>query len=109
MRQFTADDIYAFSRAFELPMTLFLTPPPWDADIGHAGADETTPRREYLDLVFDMPEDARKRMLNDIVELSAPTTLALRRWGANFAAMVAERERTVEDLAAMLTDGKDAD
>src|SRR5688572_7523973 len=41
VRQFTADDLYAFSRAFELPMTLFLTPPRWDADIGHAGGGET--------------------------------------------------------------------
>src|SRR5215213_6097132 len=75
IRQFTADDLHAFSRAFELPMTLFLTPPPWSGDeIGHAAGGETSTRAEYLDSIFDMPEDARKRLLEDVVELSAPTT-----------------------------------
>jgi transcriptional regulator with XRE-family HTH domain len=105
VRQFTADDLHAFSRAFELPMTLFLTPPPWSGDeIGHAGGGETSTRAEYLDLVFDMPENARKRLLGEIVEFSAPTTRALGRWGANFAALVTERQRAVEALLATRED-----
>jgi hypothetical protein len=82
-------------------MTLFLTPPPWDIEVGHAGGGETLSRREYLDLVFDMPADARRRLLDEVVELSAPTTLALRRWGENFAEMVAERQGAVDALLAL--------
>lgn len=96
IRQFTADDLHAFARAFGLPMTLFLTPPLWSGDeIGHAAGGETSTRAEYLDLIFDMPEAAHGRVLGEIIEMSAPTTRTLHRWGANFAAMVAERQREV--------------
>lgn len=102
VRQFTADDLHAFARAFDLPMTVFLTPPPWSGDaIGHAGGGETSTRTEYLNLIFDMPEDARTYVAGsaerpaEILELSAPVTRVLQRWGANFTAMVTERERQV--------------
>jgi len=99
VRQFTADDLHAFARGFELPITFFLAPPPWSDDaIGHAGGGQTSGRLEYLDAIFDLPEAARKRLLSEVVEMSADTTRALRRWGENFAAMVAERERAVEAL-----------
>lgn len=97
IRQFTADDIFAFSRAFDLPMTLFLTPPPWSGEeIGHAAGGATSTRAEYLDSIFDMPEAARKRLLEDVVELSAPTTRVLQRWSSNFAVIVDDRKRAVE-------------
>jgi hypothetical protein len=102
IRQFTADDLHAFSRAFDLPMTLFLTPPPWADTIGHAGGGDASSRADYFDSIFNMPRDARAYMvgepgrLAEILEFSAASTQALQRWGANFAAMVAERDRQVE-------------
>src|SRR4051812_33998970 len=108
IRQFTADDLHAFARAFELPTSLFLTPPPWSGEeIGHATGGETSTRAEYLDLIFDMPEAARRRVLDEVVEMSASTTRALRRWGANFAAMVAHREHEVDALLATRDEGTD--
>jgi len=97
VRQFTADDLHAFSRAFELPITLFLTPPQWAPDaIGHAGGGETSSRADYLDLIFNLPEPARERLLKEVIELSAPTTRMLRRWRTSFATVVDERQRAVE-------------
>jgi hypothetical protein len=102
VRQFTPDDLLAFSRAFDVPMTVFLMPPPWVAEVGHANGGTTTTRLELLDAILDMPEDARTYMVGksgrpgEILELSAPTTRMLRRCGANFAELVAERERQLE-------------
>lgn len=102
VRNFTADDLHAFARAFDLPMTMFLTPPPWAETIGHGNGGLASSRADYLDSIFDMPEDARVYMvgepgrLGEIMELSAPATRALQRWGANFATLVAERERQVK-------------
>jgi hypothetical protein len=91
------DDLHAFSRAFELPITLFLTPPQWAPDaIGHAGGGETSSRADYLDLIFNLPEPARERLLKEVIELSAPTTRMLRRWRTSFATVVDERQRAVE-------------
>lgn len=103
VRQFSADDIFAFSRCFDVPVTYFLRPPPWAEEtvIGHAASSETTPREDYLDMLFDVGEDATQWVLSEVVPMSAQTTLALRRWGRNFAAMVAHREREVKDLLAV--------
>ena len=102
VRQFTADDIHAFARAFGLPMTFFLAPPPWSGDeIGHAAGGKTDSRAGYLDQLFDLPEDAADRLLNEVVEMSADTTLALRRWRANLNAMVDKRQRQVDALLAV--------
>jgi transcriptional regulator with XRE-family HTH domain len=101
IRQFTADDIHAFARAFDLPMTMFLAPPPWADQLGHAAGGETTSRADYVDRIFNLTDKARERLLSEIIEMSAATTRALRRWGDNFAAMVAERDAQVEALVAV--------
>jgi hypothetical protein len=95
IRQFTADDIHAFARAFDLPVALFLTPPSWAETIGHAASDETVSRSDYLDSIFDLPENARERLVSDVLEFSAPTTRMLRRWGANLATLIEDWERRV--------------
>jgi transcriptional regulator with XRE-family HTH domain len=105
VRQFTADDLYAFSRAFELPITFFLTPPAASGDsIGHAAGGDTSSRLDYLDLLFDLPEGARRLLDRKVFELSAPMTRALRRWGANFVALVAQNDKQVEALLELRSD-----
>lgn len=100
VRQFTADDLFAFSRAFDVPMTYFLCPPSWteELEVGHASGGETSTREDYLDLIFDVGPGAPEWLLRQVVPMGAQTTRALRRWGRNFAAMVAHRDREVEDL-----------
>ena len=47
------------------------------------------------DMVFDIGEDAPAWLLRGAIPLTAETTRTLRRWEANFTAMVASREREV--------------
>src|SRR5436190_10783769 len=42
VRHFTADDLYAFARAFERPITFFLIPPSKDKLYGHRDAPDET-------------------------------------------------------------------
>jgi hypothetical protein len=105
VRQFTADDLYAFGRAFELPVSYFLCPPPWATEIGHAESGEAVSPWGYLDMIFDVGEQAREWLLREIVPMTAQTTRALRRWGENFAAMVAHREDEVAELVADAGEG----
>jgi hypothetical protein len=113
VRHFDADDLLAFSRAFGVPVTVWFAPPPWVQEVGHANGGTTTTRLELLDAVLDMPADARTYIVGEegrpaeipeILELSAPTTRALRRWGANFAELVAERERQLDAAGLKTTD-----
>lgn len=66
IRQFTADEILAFARAFDLPIGwFFMPPPPWSdkprvpvtLDTPDSG-DYGTPLAELIDLVFTTPETA---------------------------------------------------
>ena len=54
----------------------------------------------YLDRLFDVGEDASRWLLSEVVPMTAQTTLALRRWGANLAAAIAHREEQVAALTA---------
>jgi hypothetical protein len=101
IRQFTADDVYAFSRGFDVPITYLLRPPPWAESVGHANSSESTHAWDYLNMLFDVGEDASQWILREIVPMTAQTTRALRRWGKNFAAMVRQREREVDALLAV--------
>lgn len=65
IRQFTADEILAFARAFDLPIGwFFMPPPPWSdqpgvpvkLDVPDAG-DFGKPLAELVDLVFGTPEN----------------------------------------------------
>jgi hypothetical protein len=101
VRQFSADDLFALARAFELPVTYFLCPPTWASEIGHADSAEASSTWDYLDALFDVGEQARDWLLRQVVPITAPTTRALRRWGAHFAEVVAHREVEVASLAAV--------
>ena len=65
IRQFTADEILAFARAFELPIGwFFMPPPPWSDEPGVPvkldvpdGGDFGKPLAELIDLVFGTPEN----------------------------------------------------
>lgn len=109
VRQFTADDIFALARGFDLPINYFFRPPTSADEIGHARSSEATPVLDYLDMLFDVGEDAAEWVLKAAVPMTAQTTLMLRRWGKNFAEMVAHREAAVEALFAVKggPDGRD--
>jgi hypothetical protein len=98
IRHFTADDLFALACAFDLPITYFLRPPTPVGEISHAESTATVSRLDYLDQVFDVGEDASDWLLTETVEMTAETTPRVRRWGANFAAMVTYRERAVAAL-----------
>ena len=65
IRQFTADEILAFARAFDLPIGwFFMPPPPWSDQPGVPVALDTPdsgdfgkPLAELVDLVFGTPEN----------------------------------------------------
>ena len=100
VRQFSCDDVYAFSRAFGVPITYFLCPTTLDEEIGHGNSNEATPALDYLGALFDIGENTQW-ILREVVPMTAQTTQALRKWGNNFAAMVAHREDEVEALFAV--------
>jgi transcriptional regulator with XRE-family HTH domain len=61
IREFSADDVHALSRAFNLPLTFFFRPPPGADSIGHGHASE--PGESPVDffarvLELDKPENA---------------------------------------------------
>jgi transcriptional regulator with XRE-family HTH domain len=62
IRQFTADELFAFARGFQLPLTFFLIPPPQGRlRIRHlSGAEESSGSFEQL--VFDMDDTVRARL-----------------------------------------------
>ena len=39
IRNFTADDLYAFARVFELPISFFLAPADWVEEVAPSGTD----------------------------------------------------------------------
>jgi len=98
VRHFSADDLYAFGRTFDLPVSYFLCPPPWAPDVGHAESEEATPVATYLDALFDLGDEAQAWLLDEVVPMTAQTTQALRRWGDRFAAVVSHRESQVAEL-----------
>jgi transcriptional regulator with XRE-family HTH domain len=100
IRHFTADDVYALARGFELPVSYFLCPPTWAEEIGHPDSAESVSTWGWLDMVFDIGDDARNWLLRDVVPMTAATTRALRKWGSHFAATVSHRESEVAALAA---------
>jgi len=57
VRKFSADEIYAFSKAFGLPVTFFFLPPPSHVDgvavlVGAEGAESLAPAADMIDVVF---------------------------------------------------------
>jgi transcriptional regulator with XRE-family HTH domain len=109
IRHFTADDLYALARAFELPVSYFLCPPTWAEEIGHPDSGESVSAAGWLDMVFDVGEDARNWLLREVVPMTAQTTRALRRWGNSLASVVAHRESEVAALAAAAGESREGD
>ena len=108
-RVFSADEIYAFARAFELPVSFFLAPTPIeDESIAPPNATETTSRQQGLDLCFGLSEPAQDVLVGPegrgapegrgVLEFSAPATEALLRWRDEYAAAAAKRQEAVEPL-----------
>lgn len=95
IRQFTADDVYAFARTFGVPTSYFLCPPLWAQEIGHAASTESTSAWDFLDLVFDVGEHAGEWLLAEAVPMTAQTTRALRRWRDHLTETVGKRDREV--------------
>lgn len=59
IREFTADELIAFARGFELPLGWFLTPPPASDEIRIATPDTKTKgldARDLLDVVLGTPD-----------------------------------------------------
>jgi hypothetical protein len=99
VRKFTADDLHAFARAFELPITFFLLQMSGHHEIGHAAGAETSTAEEFLDLVFSLNEPARRALLSEVAT-TGEGSKALRRWADDHAALVEEREREIAALLA---------
>jgi transcriptional regulator with XRE-family HTH domain len=87
VRQFTADEIYALARAFEVPISYFLCPPAWADEVGHPDSQMTSLAGDYLDMVFDVGADAGEWLLRDVFPAAGAAPSRLERWGAHFAAM----------------------
>jgi transcriptional regulator with XRE-family HTH domain len=104
VRQFTADDLVALARAFELPLSYFFRPPGWADDAG-----STVPALDLLDLAFDVGEEAGGEGgwltgREGALPLTAPTTRALRRWRRNLEAAADHREGQVKAFEAVLSE-----
>ncbi|MBA2240473.1 MAG: helix-turn-helix transcriptional regulator [Solirubrobacterales bacterium] len=98
VRQFTAGDLYAFARCFELPPAFFLAPSPSVEQIAPADAAKTTSREEAFELLFGLDEDAQNILVGDVLELSAQTTRALIAWRAGWAQAAEKRQRSLDEL-----------
>jgi transcriptional regulator with XRE-family HTH domain len=95
-RRFTADELYALSRAFELPITFFLIPPSGADVVGHPNSTETVTAPEFLELVFATDEPTRKNMQGTLQQLELRDVLrTVQRWAAHAKAVVDEVEAGV--------------
>jgi len=94
IRQFTADEILAFARAFDLPLGwFFMPPPPWSDEPGAPVVLDTPdagqfgkPLAELVDLVFGTPEN------------SAVLHLRLGAWLEQNPPQITDAQRRVADL-----------
>jgi hypothetical protein len=75
-----------------------LAPTPIEQPIAPQGASETTSREQGFELCFGLPDTAQDVLLEDVLELSAPTTRALTRWRDGWIKVAARRQRTVNEL-----------
>lgn len=93
IRQFTADEIVAFARAFDLPLGwFFMPPPPWTDRPGVPAVLDTpdkpdTPLAELLDLVFGTDEH------------QALLTLRLQTWLQQRPAQLTAAQQQIVNLA----------
>lgn len=101
IRQFTADEILAFARGFDLPIGwFFMPPPPWSEEPGVPvkldtpdGGDFGTSLAELVDLVFATPETA------------AVLQLRLAAWLEQNPPQMTEAQHRVADLVQARIDG----
>ena len=93
VRNFDADEIVAFARAFDLPVTwFFLPPPPWAAQPGFPVKLDVPDNQqgaalaELVDLVFGTPESA------------AVLQMRLAAWLQQHPSQITDSQRRVADL-----------
>lgn len=67
VREFTADDIDAFSRAFEVPISFFFVPPSADDTVGHPQATaEPSSATDVIARLFALDTPTKNRILEAI-------------------------------------------
>ncbi|MGH9247685.1 MAG: helix-turn-helix domain-containing protein [Acidimicrobiales bacterium] len=94
IRQFTADEILAFARAFDVPLAwFFMPPPPWSDQPGVPvkldtpdGGEFGTALAELVDLVFGTPEN------------TAVLQMRLAAWLQQNPPQITDAQRRVADL-----------
>ena len=76
-----------------------MAPSPTEGEIGPDNASEPTSREQAFELCFAVPDDVLVGP-NGVLELSAMTTSALKRWANTYADAAAARQREVDALLA---------
>src|SRR5439155_22270402 len=102
IRKFTGDDLYAFARLFELPISFFLAPPDWVEEVAPPNARETTSRDESFNLCFGLGKEGRELLTERA--LKGPTTgyaADLVSWTADYKMVLDQFQRHLDSLAAI--------
>lgn len=105
-REFTADEIVAFARAFEVPIAWFFLPP----DVGDLGVRRNSQTPDLLDLLFGTGVGYERvwDRVRHLIENSPPTLQARRRglagaWlGRRFRELLELRMGSINDLVGHL-------
>jgi transcriptional regulator with XRE-family HTH domain len=74
-REFTADDLVAFARAFDVPLAWFFLPP----DVGDLGVRKDDQPPDYLDVLFGREFEVVWQRLKKVIEDSPPDLKTKRR------------------------------
>lgn len=97
LRRFSADEIVAFSAAFELPVTFFFLPPANERLLIGAGerAQQRMALAEYVNFVFGSPQglDTLDKRLLDIAEVLPADELAAQQLGQAVQSLLLARIR----------------
>ena len=119
VKRFNADELYALARAFELPITYFLTPPPGgEFQLGarvierKAGREQTTGSSgpELLELVFAVDSRTRENIMAALGHLGVGERLRiLRRIAAGLDAAVEQLEGEIAEAAEVAEELRNPD
>lgn len=99
-RRFDADELWAFARAFELPISFFFCPPRADLKIGHPDSSETSSGVEYMALIFGLDSQVRVEIAQALKDRGVRERLEImRRYADSVTAAVDEQERQIMEAA----------
>ena len=104
VRAFTADEIVAFARAFEVPLSWFFMPP----DVGELGVRRSDQPKDLLDVLFGTGHEKVWGRLGRVIREGPPALRAKRAalagaWiGRRFRELLEARMGPVNDLAGSL-------